>query len=93
MTADGWDFDLIDSARSGNLDDAGLPGYRAAMVVSPDGTEYMLLARRDQVGDENARYDAACRAVEHEQLGPLPIEHCRRIAISRRRQRSEEPPQ
>ncbi|ORV61483.1 hypothetical protein AWC03_09800 [Mycobacterium europaeum] len=89
MTNDttGDDWDLI--AHSVSLGDVGLTDYLAATAVSADGSAYLLLARRDRLGDDTARYDADCSDIEHEQTGPLPLEYVRRITISRRRQRTE----
>lgn len=81
------DWEILD--RAVTLGDVGLTDYVAATAVSADGSTHLLLARRDRLGDETARYDAACSTVEHEQPGPLPLEYCRRLTICRRRQRTE----
>lgn len=83
----GDDWDLIDKAVS--LDDVGSPGYMAAVTVDADGTKHLVLAHRESLGDATARFDADCAHVDHEQTGPLPLEYCRRLTISRRRQRIE----
>lgn len=85
MTGDEWD--LIDNAVS--LDDVGAPDYMAAVVVDAEGTKHLVLAHRKFLGDSTARFDAECSSIEHEQLGALPLEYCRRLTISRRRQRTE----
>jgi len=51
---------------------AGNPDYLAATAIAADGTEHLVLAERDAIGDENIRYDPTCSTVRHEQTGPLP---------------------
>lgn len=73
----------IDGARSASLHDVGGTNLLAATVV---GANYTCLAIVDaeHLGDGTPMADPHCRSVEHEQLGPLPIEYVRRIAIARR---------
>jgi hypothetical protein len=85
MTND--DASLIDDSRTRCLCDVGGDDYLAATAVAADGSEHLLLARCDALGDENVRYDPNCSDVAHEQLGALPIEYVRRITISRRTHR------
>lgn len=75
---------LIDNARSAHLCAAGLPGYVAATAIEADGAEHLVLVQAGSVGDKAVRYNPACPEVEHEQLGPLPLDVVRRITISRR---------
>lgn len=75
---------LIDGVRSADLDDVGAPGYRAAVVVSLDGTTNLVLAHRDSIG-KPVGYDPTCADAAHEKTGPLPLELVRRITISRRK--------
>jgi hypothetical protein len=75
---------LIDDSRTRCLCDVGRDDYVAATAVAPDGSEHLLLARCDAIGDLDVRYDPTCSGVVHEQLGALPIEIVRRITISRR---------
>jgi hypothetical protein len=63
---------LIDDSRTRCLCDVGRDDYLAATAVAADGSEHLLLARCDALGDENVRYDPTCSAVRHEQTGPLP---------------------
>lgn len=69
---------LIDPERTVFLCGAGQPGYLAATVVAPDGTEHLVLAQYDAIGDHGARYDSSCVDIVHEQLGALPdVWRCR----------------
>jgi hypothetical protein len=63
---------IIDPDRTACLCDLGRPEYLAATAVAADGSEHLVLARCDALGDENVRYDPTCSAVRHEQTGPLP---------------------
>lgn len=81
------DFDnplLVDDARSCCLCDVGGPGLIATVALDSDGTEHLVLADRDRIGDDTARVDTSCQTVEHEQVGQLPIDFVRRITVSRR---------
>ncbi|WP_136245861.1 hypothetical protein [Mycobacterium intracellulare] len=80
-------WDLIENAVS--LDDVGSADYFAATAVDTDGAKHLVLAHRGSLGDSTVRFDAGCSGIDHEQTGPLPLEYCRRLAISRRRQRTE----
>jgi hypothetical protein len=76
---------LIDCARTTCLCDVGQPDYIAATAISADGAEHLVLAERDAINAEDARYDSTCSAVAHEQTGPLPLEFVRRLtAVARR---------
>jgi hypothetical protein len=81
------DDDLIDGRRSCFLADVGGAGYVAAVTVSAAGSEYLVVAHIDSLRDDTAGYDAACSDVVHEQLGALPLEYVRRIAIASRLRR------
>lgn len=85
----GDDWEILDHTRSADLSDVGAPDYLATTVVSAEGSEYLVLAERNSLGNPTVRFDADCSAVDHEQTGPLPLEYCRRLAINRRRQRTE----
>jgi putative component of membrane protein insertase Oxa1/YidC/SpoIIIJ protein YidD len=78
---------LIDDSRTRCLCDVGRDDYIAATAVAADGSEHLVLARCDALGDNNVRYDPTCSEVVHEQLGELPIEIVRKITISRRTHR------
>ena len=80
------DDDLIDGHRTCFLADVGLPGYVAAVTVSADGSEHLVLARLEQLRDDT-RYDSRCPDVLHDQTGPLPLEVVKRIAIAIRLRR------
>lgn len=67
------DFNLLDADRCVCLCQDGSPGFWAAVAVAADGTEHLLLAERDSVGDEQVTYDRACPDAPHERLGPLPL--------------------
>jgi hypothetical protein len=71
---------IIDDQRSVCLCETGC-NYMAATVIGADGTEYLMLLRFSDIG-RSAVYDADCVTVGHEQVGPLPIEYVKRIAIS-----------
>ena len=83
----GDDWELIDGSRTVDLSDVGAPDYRAATVISADGSTHLVLASRDGIGDETATYAASCPQVAHEQVGLLPIEFVKRITITRRKHR------
>jgi hypothetical protein len=74
---------IIDNDRSTCLCDTGC-NYIAATVIAADGTEYLMLLRSSDIG-RSAVYDADCVTVGHEQVGQLPLEFVKRIAISGRR--------
>jgi hypothetical protein len=76
-------FDILDASRSASLGDVGMPGYHACTVIGPDGDERLVLANLYALNDPSVRFST--NSVEHEQLGELPIDYVRRIAISRRR--------
>lgn len=78
---------IIDEEHSACLCDVGQPDYVAATAVDPDGTQHLVLARQDAIGDLAVTYSTTCAGVAHEQLGPLPLEYVSRITITRRRQR------
>lgn len=75
-------WSLIDGARSVGLADVGLAGYQAAVVVDPDGDEYLALVCRSGLGDTDVGWDADCQDIRHEQLGPLGMGTKRRIALA-----------
>lgn len=70
----------IDDPRSTCLCDVGLPNYLAAVTIAPDGTEHLLLAKHNAIGDETATYDRTCSNVTHEQPGPLSPQWADRVA-------------
>lgn len=75
------DAHIVDGSRTRCLCDVGGPGYWAATAVAADGSEYLVIAELDSLGD-GAPYDAACSTVGHEQLGPLPLEYVRRLTVA-----------
>jgi hypothetical protein len=81
---DGWD--VIDNTRSWCLCTAGRTDhhYIAATVIATDGSEQLVLAHRHSLGSERMRYNADCPDATHDQLGALPLEFVKRIAISQR---------
>lgn len=78
MSAD--EESIIDNARSWCLCVAGRDDHDfiAAVAVGVDGSEHLVLAERSTLGKEDVRYHPGCPDVEHEQIGPLPIEFVRR---------------
>lgn len=76
------DTNVIDAARTACLCAAGCTDYLAAVAVGTDGRETLVLASRDAIGDENARYDSTCADVEHEQPGPLPPRWRDRVTLA-----------
>lgn len=79
------DAHLVDHSRTRCLCDVGAPGYWAVTAVAADGTEHLVIAELDSLGDDDVRYDPACPAATHEKLGELPLEYVRRVtAVSRR---------
>jgi hypothetical protein len=81
---------LIDDRRSACLCDHG-SRYTAATAVAADGSEHLVLAQHDAIGNTDVRYDADCIDVDHEQPGELPLDYVRRIAIAgRKRKRTTE---
>jgi hypothetical protein len=72
----------IDPDRTMCLCDAGNPDYLAATAVAADGTEHLLLAQCDGIGDESVRYDFTCADVAHEQLGVLSPRWAARVALA-----------
>jgi hypothetical protein len=81
----------IDLARSACLCDVGSAGYLLAVVIGPDGAEYVQLAEKESIGNPAVGCDPTCSAIAHEQTGPLPLEFVRRITISRRTNRCGRP--
>ncbi len=82
----------IDDSRSRYLagGESGV-AYVAATVIDSHGVEHFVLAKLVAIGDSEVRFDPTCAAVEHEQVGPLPLEVVRRFTIaSRTTQRSAE---
>ena len=71
---------FIDEHRTVCLCSVGQPDYLAATAIRADGRETLVLAAVAAIGDEAAGYDAECRAVAHDQLGPLPDEFVARIS-------------
>lgn len=62
----------MDPVRSCCLCDVGADGFIAATAVGADGTEHLVLAARDSLGDETVVYNPDCPDVAHEGLGRLP---------------------
>lgn len=73
---------FIDPARCVCLCQDGAPGLWAAVAVASDGTEHLLLAERDSLGDESVRYDSTCADAVHENLGLLPYHWRARVQLA-----------
>jgi hypothetical protein len=82
---------IVDDSRTRCLCDVGRDDYIAATAVAADGSEHLVLASCDALGDDNVTYDPMCTDVAHEQLGELPLEYARRITVSRRTHRCGRP--
>lgn len=78
---------LIDNHRTACLCDVGQDDYVAATAIAADGTEHLVLAARAAIGDLDVVYDPTCSVVAHEQLGPLPLDVVKRIAVASRTHR------
>lgn len=74
------DDNLVDPDRIARLRDVGQPDYIAAATIQADGTEHLVLAKLAALNDHAELYDAACTAVSHEQLGPMPAAWRHRVA-------------
>lgn len=85
--SDESDWDLVDGVGTVGLADVGAPGYFAATVITAAGETHYVLAEYERLGDSTADYDGQCPDAIHEQLGPLPLEFVKRIAIASRTQR------
>ena len=66
--------DHCDESRMVSLDDVGLPGYSAAVVITAGGEERLVLARRDGLNRAgNPYWPADWRVIAaHELTGKLP---------------------
>ena len=84
-------IDWVDPSRSACLCDVGQPAYWAVSAIGPGGEQRLILARRDAIGDTRHTYDPTCSTVSHEQLGELPIEFVRRLAVASRALRCGRP--
>jgi hypothetical protein len=73
---------LIDDSRTRCLCDVGRDDYIAATAIAADGTEHLVLAELDSLGDETVRYDPGCGDVAHEQLGALPPRWAARTTLA-----------
>jgi len=80
MTGDGA---FIDGNRTCSLHSQGGHDLLAATVIGADAT-YLAIVDADRLGDGTPLRDPHCRAVAHEQLGPLPADTARRIALAQR---------
>jgi hypothetical protein len=76
---------VIDPARSTCLCDVGRPDYLAATAVAADGSNHLLLAHVDDIGDESVTYNHRCPDAPHEQPGPLPPQWGSRVLLARLR--------
>ena len=76
---------IVDWHQAACLCDAGQPDYLGAVVVDAAGAQHLALVETEAIGDESVGLDARCRGVAHEQLGPLPLEYTRRLAVACRR--------
>ena len=77
----------IDNSRTTCLCDVGRPDFLAATAIAADGSGHLVLAQVDAIGSPDIGYDPTCSAVDHEQLGALPIEYVRRLTVTRRTHR------
>ena len=59
------------------LCDAGLVGWEAVEVITPDGGRHLLLANPDAIND---CYRSTADVAPHEETGPLPASVRRRLA-------------
>jgi hypothetical protein len=82
MTEDRSYFVVPD--RCASLGEAGRQDYYVASALDHDGNEHLVLVESRSVGDPAVRYDATCLDVDHEQVGPLPLEFVRRLAVAAR---------
>lgn len=73
---------LLDEDRSACLRDVGQGDYLAATAIEFNGDEHLVLVERSAIGDDAVRYDATCRDVAHEQIGPLPAIWRHRVALA-----------
>jgi hypothetical protein len=63
----------IDSLRMAPLDEAGLPGYVAAVGIAADGEEILAVAHRQSCGTDASAYPSDWRDVApHELPGRIP---------------------
>ena len=66
-------WDRIDEHRMAYLDDVGLPGYSAVVVVTGDGEERLVLAWREGLNTSAAYWPEDWRRIApHELTGRLP---------------------
>jgi hypothetical protein len=79
----------IDGNRSVPLEDVGGGQYLAATLIGGDFT-FLALVDTEHI-DEGAPLDRHCYGAQHEQLGKLPIEFVKRIAIAQRVHRCGRP--
>jgi hypothetical protein len=77
----------IDNGRSACLCGQGGGPYVACVLVAADGTQDLVLVDQELLGDGKHTYNRTTPEAIHEQLGALPLEVVRRIAISRRTHR------
>lgn len=87
--SDDTDGGCIDGRRSCSLYDVGGGNVLAATLVGADYTILALLDT-DHIRD-GTPIDRHCREAVHEQLGPLPLEIARRVAIANRTHRCGHP--
>jgi hypothetical protein len=76
-------FALIDRHRSADLDDVGGRGLTVAVAVDSDGAEHLGVVERRTFGDRTTGFSLGSTP-EHEQLGALPLEIAKRVAIAQR---------
>lgn len=86
MSAEERPVDWIDGARSVGLGPAGLRGYIAATTVDPNGDMHLVLV--DVAAIDQRTYRPTCPEAPHEQLGPLPLDVVKRVAIAQRNHQS-----
>jgi len=80
----------VDGPRTVSLHDVGGYNLLAATVIGTDYTALVILDA-DHLHDGTPMTDPQCRDVQHEQLGALPLDVVKRIAIAQRRHRCGRP--
>jgi hypothetical protein len=65
-------FDRIDEHRMAHLDDVGLAGYDAAVVITAGGEERLVLASRDGLNRGQPYWLDFKKIAAHELTGRLP---------------------
>ncbi|MFP1155541.1 hypothetical protein ACK280_26235 [Mycobacterium sherrisii] len=80
---------LIDAARTCSLHDVGGTNLLAATLIDSGGNVILAILAADRLDGVTA-LDMRRRNAEHEQLGRLPLDVVRKIAIAARKHRDAE---